>query len=637
MADDRSTRSWQGEGLEALTRRNVVGADGTLSLRRGVTLTDEAGRCNTRDGEWIGGLRQARKSLLIDGPITARQAKLCVYLRCETAMAELEVAVNGHETSVTWQAKREYWEDAWHAIEVDPAWLQSGLNEVVFRARGDARWMLLIEESRLPDRSEVSDDGGQTWRSQEMGVNDHADGEYLVRLWLDQHLPAGEVTSTVVDLLDVDGSGVARVGRVGQSVDIEVQGELPAATSAQVQWRAGTTPAYEPHHWSAWAPLDATAAIPTPEARFLQWQVLMTTGDPAVSPTLNSVQLTARIDASPASGARVVAADNRELVYGSYGFSHLRADDPRGKILRERWQLDQVVGPAKTEFEALVRLSQWVREQWEDGWNRGELQYCPPWDALLILELAGQKLALGMCTHYATVFTQCCAALGFTARTLVVRCHCVSEVWSNDYGKWVTMDTGGDSNDATKYTYHFERDGVPLSAREAHCAWTRQDLEGVAVSPPPPPAAKGHTVEQRIHLWERFMMNPRNDEADTLGPGEPENGQGAYHYDGYLFWEDEQTVPLPWYSRHSDRVGDFEWDVDRVRIHLQDGEHALAVHLEGVCANLERYEIRIDGGVWESRPAAFDWPVAAGEHRLEARVVNAHGRAGATSSVSIEV
>ncbi|HJP33112.1 MAG TPA: transglutaminase-like domain-containing protein [Candidatus Latescibacteria bacterium] len=633
---DTITRNWLADELAACPRRSVVWRDDALRLRRGVTLTDEAGRCNTRDGERLSALRQARKMLLLEAPVTARRAKLCVYLRCDTDGGQLTVTVNGHETVVTWASTREYWEDAWHAIEIDPTWLCQGVNEVRFAAVGEAGWTLLIEESRHPDRSEVSDDGGQTWRSQEMGVNDRADGEYLVRLWLDQHVGSGEVISSVADLLDLTGEGVACSGRV-ERVQIRAEGEFPAGTAVQVEWRAGPTPAYAPQTWSAWTSLETAGAQPAVDARFFQWRVLLSCTDPAVSPVLRGVRLTADVDPVSKSATRITEADNRPLVYGSYRFSHLQADDERGRILRERWKLDQVVGPAKTEFEAMVLLSQWVREQWEDGWNRGELQFCPPWDALLILELASKKLSLGMCTHYATVFTQCCAVLGFMARTLVIHAHCVSEVWSNDYGKWVTMDTGGDSTDATKYTYHFERDGVPLSAREVHSAWVEKDLAGVSMNPPAPPMLTNHTVEQRSQLWERLMVNPRNDEPSTLGPGEPENGQGAYHFDGYLFWEDEGTVPLPWYSRHSDRVGDFEWDVDRVRIHLQAAAGVLHVDLEGVCADLDRYEIRVDGGGWEERPPAFDWPVPAGEHRLEARVVNAHGLAGSTSSVTVQV
>ena len=36
-----------------------------------------------------------------------------------------------------------------------------------------------------------------------------------------------------------------------------------------------------------------------------------------------------------------------------------------------------------------------------------------------------------------------CASLGLVARTLIIRCHCVAEVWSEEYGKWILIDAGG--------------------------------------------------------------------------------------------------------------------------------------------------------------------------------------------------
>lgn len=638
----RLTHRWQTEqDLERWTRRHVVRTGAGLALRRGITVADEAGRCNNRDVERVAGGRQARKTFVLDALACAR-AKVCAYVSREGGDGDLEVVVNGHVTTLPWTESREYWVDSWRAVDIDGAWLQTGANEVLFRATGTSSWALIVEESVQPDRSAVSDDGGRTWRTEELGVNDRADGEYLVRLWLDQHHPRGEVCSDVVDLLDVDGGGIARRGRAA-AVRVELDGRQPAGTSRRLEWRAGATPAYTPGGWSAWEALGADGAEVAPQVRFFQWRALLATHDPALTPTVTGATLTAQVatETAPvatetASVARVTAADNRPLVYGSYGFSHLPADDRRGRILRERWKLDQVVGPAKSQFEAFTRLRQWTREQWEDGWNMGPLSYVPPWDALVILELAGQQLSLGMCTHYASVFTQCCAALGFTARTQVMRGHCITEVWSNDYGKWVTMDPGGDNKDDTKYTYHFERDGVPLSALEAHTAWVRRQLDGIALSPPPPAAAaQRFTVAGRILHWERFMFNRRNDETATLGPGEPEHGAGSYHFDGYLFWEDELTPPLPWFTRHTDRAGDLYWDVDRTRIHLQAAGAALHVDLEGVAPNHERFEVRVDGGGWEPRVAAFAWSLHPGENRLEARTVNAHGRAGIASAVTV--
>ena len=69
-----------------------------------------------------------------------------------------------------------------------------------------------------------------------------------------------------------------------------------------------------------------------------------------------------------------------------------------------------------------------------------------------------------MCTHYATVFVQAATALGFVARHNVIQAHCVAEVWVNDWRKWVMFDPGCDTDDDRKGTYHFQRNGVPMTA-----------------------------------------------------------------------------------------------------------------------------------------------------------------------------
>ena len=129
--------------------------------------------------------------------------------------------------------------------------LHEGENEVVFRAEGEGEWRLLMENGMLPDRSAVSDDGGQTWRSEEIGENDRGDGEYVARLWLDQYAASGEIASSPVDLLSIaaghggSGLGIAPKGSV-TSVDVDVVGETPTGTSWAVEWRHGSTPAYSP-------------------------------------------------------------------------------------------------------------------------------------------------------------------------------------------------------------------------------------------------------------------------------------------------------------------------------------------------------------------------------------------------------
>jgi hypothetical protein len=240
-----------------------------------------------------------------------------------------------------------------------------------------------------------------------------------------------------------------------------------------------------------------------------------------------------------------------------------------------------------------------------------------------------------MCTHYATVFTQACASLGLIVRTQIMQNHCTAEIWSNEYRKWIFMDPGGDANDATKATYHFERHGVPMSALECHRAWVRQDFEGIQIVPES--AARIFKAEDRLSLFERILITQRNDELTSLQPGEPEHGAMSYHYDRYVWWEDEQTMGLPHFSLHSSREGDFHWSVNKTRIYLHQSleKDSLQVQLDTITPNLDSFQVKIDQEAWETKPDRFVWVLHLGYNRLEVRSINRFGRTGMTSYVAL--
>ena len=75
-----------------------------------------------------------------------------------------------------------------------------------------------MENLIQPSRSLVSEDGGQTWRSDDLGDNNRADGEYVVRLWLDQSELTDEACSESIDLRQRHGSGRHGQQRDGDSV-----------------------------------------------------------------------------------------------------------------------------------------------------------------------------------------------------------------------------------------------------------------------------------------------------------------------------------------------------------------------------------------------------------------------------------
>ena len=628
-------RSFRGFGeLDEGTREGNValGKDGALRLIRWVLLADERGCCTNRDMERIGGRVVARKDFWI-GNLKASSAKLFAYLLCGRSGAVLTVEVNGHPLTHRWREERPYWKDAWTTIEVPVEYLREGLNTFVFRGDEGDGWRLLVEPSVHPDRSAKSVDGGRTGDYDHLGENGSNDGEYLVRLGLEMYPEEGAWTSPVVDVPGLSGDGRIRPKARTRFLSFGWEGEAPDGTEVVLLWRGGGTPSYRPDSWSPWEEVGGPVEAEYP---FVQARALLRS-DGSATPEIREVWVEGEVEVEGEAKVRVASWDVPKIVRSSYPFSYLSYEEPRAAILRERYGLEKVVEGAGSEWEALVRLRDWARRQWEDGWDPGTIRFCPPWDALVILELASRKLTLGMCTHYATVFVHACASLGFPARIQIMRSHCIAEVWSNDHGKWVAMDVGRDSDDSTKYTYHFERNGVPLSALEVHRAWVNRDLEGIRMVPEA--VESKFRLEDRLRLFERFCIHLRNDQLTSLGRDEPEHGFGSYHYDGYLWWEDEPGERLPWFSLWSSREGDFHWTLYQTEVYLGTTEEdtVLRVLLDTETPNFWKYEARRDGGGWEEVPEEFMWRLHPGENILEVRVLDRFGRAGRTSRVVVEV
>jgi hypothetical protein len=230
----------------------------------------------------------------------------------------------------------------------------------------------------------------------------------------------------------------------------------------------------------------------------------------------------------------------------------------------------------------------------------------------------------------------------------------------------VWYDAGGDVDDGTRAVYRVERDGVPLSALEARDAWRAGQLDGVRLAGR---GAHRFVLEKRLALLDRLCIVTRNDQMTSPHPGELEHGIVAYHYDGYLWWRDPTSPPLPYVSRSSGRRGDFAWTPDRTRIHLQRTARAgaLGVLLETSMPNMSRdeilgpahhpgaihvaaggdqrphthphgatFEVRTDDASWREAAAGFAWTLHAGTNRLGARAVNAFGITGPECSVTVE-
>jgi len=283
--------------------------------------------------------RRARK--VLDLPPTADPGTLYV-LACPYASSDLplRLAVNGSEVqAIRPDAAPIY---RWYDVLVASSLLRPGANTFEFWTDSTAMnaWSLAVEAGHAESQSFISDDGGRSWRNEQMGYLNVLRGEYVVRV------------------------------RLAEGED------------------------------------------PTPPA--MVWE-------DTANPRLESLQ---------------------QIV-------------PKQALQ---------AGPLLARIRPLM---DWICLSWEYRNRHGAAQYAP-WDAETILAW-GQaasghngQLPIVACLHYAVTMVSCCQAVGIPARSAIITPaldtgdgHFVTEVWFDEYGKWVMVDP---NMDAIVW-----KDGVPLS------------------------------------------------------------------------------------------------------------------------------------------------------------------------------
>ncbi|MBI3944573.1 MAG: hypothetical protein HY321_01515 [Armatimonadetes bacterium] len=367
---------------------------------------------------------------------------------------------------------------------------------------------------------------------------------------------------------------------------------------------------------------------------------------------------------------RVVEYDNQDIVVGKYPFLYEDPNTPELAELRENYQLERVVGGG-SEFERQVALRCWRATRFVHGIHRPEgmkVNRRMAWNALAYLEAAEQG-ATFTCPVAAATYVQLCLAMGWQAR-LVEICqaskewippvegnvaHCVSEVWSNDYRKWVLMDPDGN--------VHYARDGVPVSALELHDAWVNHEAEAVEMVQGDPPfrtdgsqQSKTFDVKKEFEIffrhrvmdyYEEIRTTMRNNHFSRPSYGR-DNGTGFLPQ---VVWTDSSSLPMVMRTGrlrphvfYSGRREDFEWTLNQAHIELESADDKdpfaitamLRVNLSTVTPWFSHFEVRLDDGEWRRSAATFVIRLRKGVNRIQARPVNVMGIKGIVSTVAME-
>jgi hypothetical protein len=661
-----------GEAFEKgfLARDVQMAPDGRSAILYDLTLVEDDGPGACADFQYgvaaptaIRGDVQVKKVLRVDrAEVLDARVVLSVRPQPEET-APLAVAVNGRDLTLE-VAQFKATENDWPTVRIPAGLLNQADNEIVLSCRGQKGWLITVAQRQFilangperkdrPNRSFRSTDGGRTW-SPGLGDDGRQDGELMVRLNLAQYAAQGELIGPIIDL-------AARAGGKDLASDVQVKslrlrstGDVRDGTSIRFSVRSGDKPVYDPARWGEWLPCDASGDVRGDLKRFVQWRAVLATSKPKTTPVLQSVELQAQVQPQPPAWAaklKVLDAHNEEILYTSMPFEYEKFDEPALVELRTKYKLDEVVAGASSETDKMIKLRNWVAAQWKYD---PPIPYYPAWDAREIL-----KLHKGFCVQFAIANMQCALSLGMQARFVfghfpnvrlkgrIVSGHEVTEVWSNELGKWVMMDAQRNESFVSRKT------GLLTSMWELHEDQLDTyfpkgvDVRGASFDEEVPSegllwwqGAEPTTRSEKPKLeikWGYVQWVPRNNFYAHRFP-EPLHQGLTWSWTGYWNLEDARTPRLSRYGRYTHRRSDIEWTLNQVRWAATPAEQPGKIHLVmgTVTPDFDTFLVSTDGGEWRPSADTLNWPLHAGKNRMEMRIRTRAGVLGRKSWLEVE-
>jgi len=367
-------------------------------------------------------------------------------------------------------------------------------------------------------------------------------------------------------------------------------------------------------------------------------------------------------DFNPLHGVTFVKSINGRVYKPAFPFIYQDMSHLKVRKLYGRAGIEGMVKKSKTELELIQHISDWANKHWG---HMLPLPY-PAWDAHEILDRAERGDSF-FCTFKAVLFVQACNAAGLSARILGINpkhrdAHTVSEVYSNEFRKWMLVDPWKNC--------FYERDGIPLSAVDLH--YSTNDPKGIYVVY----GENGDGLEYwafktgkakniphanaRVPFEEDSSKNllayyydiraiMRNDH--TVHPQQkenvyvdgfmvPYNPRGGEWWGPQLHWTDDAT-PLQITSWNTGKITEFEWTLNEVEVDLKkvsvSGEPVvLEAKFSTFTPSFSHYSMVIDGDTIPIDGDVYKWKLHKGTNSLKIASINTAGRSGFPSEFVIE-
>ena len=681
-AAENVTVSWNGTAEKAYDTgfaRNVMrySGNGVSLFNMELIENDAPGAGNSEKGtssDFIWGDMRGRKILELDDP-RAGKAWIVIFVyngftNKNTPKYPLKFSVNGNESSIDpWDFKKVI--ECYRWVEFPAGWLKKGKNiidlfcpEAVNEEEG---WELYISRAdefepgggdpkTAGESSFKSVNGGKSWQKGAFGPDKDVRAEYTVRLSLDRYVKSGWLETPVIDLWKGDSEDRIIPLKEIKRLNLTLKAEVPDGTTVDYYIRKGIAPGPFSEGWGSYEQLGSGSDIRLEingaeiNRRYIQIKAELTTANPLVSPVVESIDLSAELTrrVPVLKNVFVVDAENDPIKYSSIGWEWESFDRPEFGELKKRENLDEVIAVSRTEFDAQVKILDYVAKRWK--WALAPVDF-PGWDALSVLGRLESLGAGGNCITFNNTIGGMCMAYGWQARLVNMVGHEVVEVWNDDFGKWILLDGSFDPDNGNTYQYALDR-AEPLNSLELHNYYLDYYFPGKTIDwmrdytgyqkirkNDPPPVARGtlapeYPCEQTGFITAAFMrMVPRNNWFEQPTPRPLNHGSSFWPWNGYINWYDSRTPPKRQYSWHTDRPRDMWPDLNKVFVHMTSGfgNDRLFLRFESYTPNFSHFEVDADDTGWKQVSDRWTWLLQSGRNTLRVRAVNKSGAKGKPS------
>jgi hypothetical protein len=299
--------------------------------------------------------------------------------------------------------------------------------------------------------------------------------------------------------------------------------------------------------------------------------------------------------------------------------------------LRKQCRLDEIVGDG-TEYQKMLRLFHWVGTRFDHGVDSvpGGAQTFHP----LQVVVAGENGRRFWCEIAARLTVQAASSMGWPARLMTASKdgynwdHALAEVWSNQFNKWVLVDTD--------FNVLYESNGIPLSGFELchHGSELKTNglLEVLRIAP-----LKSSLSDVDLLPFYRYVhIDLRNDWLGRLlSPGSPAGGDLA------TWWTARKDLgPILTARVRVDNESQFDWPVNWVEFYFfeklifSEETTEIKLGLRGYSPYFRYFALRLDDNEWVfSEDGLFQIPIFPGEHIIEAKIITENESEGPVSII----